>query len=111
MLLALQFCGGIASGFFIPLTLSFILRGIQPRREVGSVAGLDALVDLAHRLLDANKNRIGHVTTGLARRGAEHWVYGRGGLQCRRCGTIISRADQGPGAEARVTFWCPSCQR
>ena len=31
MLLALQFCGGIASGFFIPLTLSFILRGIQPR--------------------------------------------------------------------------------
>jgi endonuclease-8 len=87
------------------------LRGIQPRREVGSVAGLDALVDLAHRLLDANKNRIGHITTGLSRRGAEHWVYGRGGLQCRRCRTIISRADQGLGAEARVTFWCPSCQR
>lgn len=31
MLLALQFMGGLASGFFIPLTLSFILRGIPPR--------------------------------------------------------------------------------
>ncbi|MDB5460023.1 MAG: hypothetical protein JWO72_1764, partial [Caulobacteraceae bacterium] len=31
MLLALQFVGGLASGFFIPLTLSFILRGVPPR--------------------------------------------------------------------------------
>lgn len=30
-LLALQFAGGLASGFFIPLTLSFILRAIPPR--------------------------------------------------------------------------------
>jgi DHA2 family multidrug resistance protein len=29
--LALQFAGGIASGFFIPLTLSFILRTMPPR--------------------------------------------------------------------------------
>jgi DHA2 family multidrug resistance protein len=31
MLLGLQFMGGLASGFFIPLTLSFILRGVPPR--------------------------------------------------------------------------------
>ncbi|HZZ31518.1 MAG TPA: MFS transporter [Phenylobacterium sp.] len=31
MLLGLQFLGGAASGFFIPLTLSFILRGTPPR--------------------------------------------------------------------------------
>ncbi|HEV7386236.1 MAG TPA: MFS transporter, partial [Phenylobacterium sp.] len=31
MLLGLQFMGGLASGFFIPLTLSFILRAIPPR--------------------------------------------------------------------------------
>jgi DHA2 family multidrug resistance protein len=31
MLLGLQFMGGLASGFFIPLTLSFILRGTPPR--------------------------------------------------------------------------------
>lgn len=31
MLLALQFAGGLASGCFIPLTLSFLLRNLQPR--------------------------------------------------------------------------------
>jgi len=31
MVLALQFAGGVASGFFIPLTLSFILRATPPR--------------------------------------------------------------------------------
>ncbi len=31
MLLALQFAGGLASGFFIPLTLSYILRATPPR--------------------------------------------------------------------------------
>jgi endonuclease VIII len=87
------------------------LRGIQPWRPAGQVGDLAGLVELARRLLDANKNRIGHITTGLTQRGAEHWVYGRGGRQCRRCGTIISRADQGPDPETRVTFWCPSCQR
>jgi len=86
------------------------LRGIQPWRPVGDVPGLDALVGLARRLLDANKNRAGHITTGMSQRGAEHWVYGRGGRRCRRCGTAIRRADQGPGPEARVTFWCPACQ-
>jgi DHA2 family multidrug resistance protein len=30
-LLALQFVGGLASGFFIPLTLSYILRAMPPR--------------------------------------------------------------------------------
>jgi endonuclease-8 len=86
------------------------LRGVQPWRPTGEVHDLDALAGLAHRLLDANKNRIGHITTGLSQRGAEHWVYGRGGRPCRRCGTAIKRADQGPDPEARVTFWCPSCQ-
>ncbi len=86
------------------------LRGIQPWRPAGQVGDLDEVVSLAHRLLDANKNRIGHITTGQPQRGAEHWVYGRGGRRCRRCGTAINRADQGPDPEARVTFWCPSCQ-
>jgi DHA2 family multidrug resistance protein len=31
MLLALQFAGGMASGFFIPLTLSYVLRAMPPR--------------------------------------------------------------------------------
>jgi DHA2 family multidrug resistance protein len=31
MLLALQFLGGLASGFFVPLTLGFILRAVPPK--------------------------------------------------------------------------------
>jgi len=37
------------------------------------------------------------------------WVYGRAGQPCRRCGTPIRSRKQ--GRDARVTFWCPECQR
>ena len=82
------------------------LRGIDPWRTVGSVPDLAAVAELARRLLDANKERIGQVTTGNWRRGEETWVYGRRGLPCRRCGTEI-RAE---GQQDRITYWCPSCQ-
>jgi len=36
------------------------------------------------------------------------WVYGRAGLPCRECGTLITRRAQGP--YARLTYWCPRCQ-
>jgi endonuclease VIII len=87
------------------------LRGVDPSRPVGSVDDVPALVSLGHRLLDANKNRIGHVTTGDTRPGREHWVYGRAGKRCRRCGTVIRRGDRGPAGQERVRFWCPNCQR
>ena len=58
------------------------LRGVSPWRPVGQVGGLDTLVHLARRLLDANKDRTGHITTGTARRGEENWVYGRRGRPC-----------------------------
>jgi MFS transporter, DHA2 family, multidrug resistance protein len=38
MMLALQFAGGIASGFFVPLTLSFVLRIMPPRLWAFGVA-------------------------------------------------------------------------
>lgn len=47
-------------------------------------------------------------TTGRADPSARLWVYGRGGEPCRRCGTPISREQQGP--YARSTYWCRSCQ-
>ena len=86
------------------------LRGINPWRPVADIADPAALVELAQRLLDANKNRIGHITTGVSRRGEEHWVYGRGGRPCRRCGTRIKTAARGGDPAERVTFWCPHCQ-
>ncbi len=86
------------------------LRGVSPWRPVGEISDPAAMVRLAHRMLDANKDRIGHITTGSRRRGEEHWVYGRGGRRCRRCGTLIQRAAGGSDPEARITFWCPHCQ-
>jgi endonuclease-8 len=47
-------------------------------------------------------------TTGRADPGARLWVYGRGGQPCRRCGSPIQRAKQGP--HARSTYWCAKCQ-
>jgi endonuclease-8 len=82
------------------------LRGINPWRPVSGVSDLGAVAELARRLLDANKERIGQVTTGNWRRSEETWVYGRRGRPCRRCGTPV----RSEGQQDRVTFWCPSCQ-
>jgi endonuclease-8 len=93
------------------LAETLFLRGVDPSRPVGSVEDLPALVDLGRRLLDANKERLGHVTTGDSRPGRENWVYGRAGRPCRRCGTPIRRGEAGPAGQERLRFWCPSCQR
>lgn len=94
--------------FYMAETL--FLRGVDPSRPVGSVEDLDALAELGRRLLDANKRRAGHVTTGDTRPGRESWVYGRAGRPCRRCGTPIRRGEQGPPGQERLRFWCPNCQ-
>lgn len=87
------------------------LRGISPWRPVAAAGDLPALVSLAQRLLAANRERAGQVTTGVWRRGEETWVYGRAGRPCRRCGTRIRSAEQGGAAQERITFWCPHCQQ
>lgn len=89
---------------------TLFLGGVSPWRPVGEIADLPALVELARRLLDANKDRPGTVTTGDRVRGAALWVYGRAGLPCRRCGTPIRRAELGPALEERTAVWCPRCQ-
>jgi endonuclease VIII len=86
------------------------LRGVSPWRPAGEVAALPELVDLVQRLIDTNKERAGQVTTGVDQPGQQTWVHGRRGRPCRRCGTPIRVADQGPDAAERVTFWCPRCQ-
>jgi len=82
-------------------------------------AALRALVDTARALLRANvapASGAAIVTYSGARRttrrsnpGERLWVYGRGGKPCRRCGTPIEVRATGPGA--RLTYWCPQCQR
>ena len=39
--------------------------------------------------------------------GKFHFVYGRGGQKCKKCGTIIQTAKLG----GRTASFCPSCQR
>jgi endonuclease-8 len=87
---------------------TLFLRGVDPWRPVGEVAELDALVELARSLLDANKDRVDQSTTGARRPGETTWVYGR--RTCRRCGGRVRRAEQGGPAQERITFWCPACQ-
>jgi len=89
---------------------TLFLRGVSPWRPVGEIADLHGLVELARRLLEANKDRAGTVTTGDRARGMQMWVYGRAGEPCRRCGTPIRRAELGPALEERTAVWCPRCQ-
>lgn len=87
------------------------LRGIRPTRTVGEVE-LEPLVDLASRVIRANRDRISRTTTGNDRRGERLWVYSRGGEPCRRCGTRIEHGRLGRNdLELRDTWWCPNCQR
>ncbi len=37
------------------------------------------------------------------------WVYGRARQPCRRCGAPIRVRKH--GTDARVTYWCPTCQK
>jgi endonuclease VIII len=89
---------------------SLFLRGVNPWQPVGDVTHLRELVEIARRLLDANKARPETVTTGYRARGADVWVYGRAGRRCRRCGTLIQKASLGTVTEERLAVWCPNCQ-
>lgn len=85
---------------------TLFLRGVSPWARVGDVTDLPAMVTLAQRLLASNRGRWLQSTTGSLRRAEANYVYGRRAQPCRRCGTLIKKAEQGE----RVTFWCPACQ-
>ncbi|MCV2488425.1 DNA glycosylase [Geodermatophilus sp. YIM 151500] len=89
---------------------SLFLCGVHPWTRVADVADLAALVDRARTLMLVNRDRPEQSTTGDLRRGSDHWVAGRKGRPCRRCGTPILLGDQGPDLQERVTWWCPRCQ-
>lgn len=95
--------------------------GIHPFSKVAVLCEkqIGSLVAAAQKLIRANvvEDSGDSIVTfrGLHRRtthdsdpAASLWVYGRDGEPCRRCGEHIERRLQGP--DARVTFWCPSCQ-
>ncbi|MET1007393.1 MAG: DNA glycosylase, partial [Propionibacteriaceae bacterium] len=88
------------------------LRGYSPWTLMADV-DVAATVALAVRALRHSALTPGayQVTTGRNRRGEEHWVSGRAGQPCRRCGTTILSVPEVPGdRERRRTWWCPRCQ-
>ncbi|MCU1440975.1 MAG: glycosylase [Rhodoglobus sp.] len=86
------------------------LRGVLPTRPVGEVKELEKTVELAKRLMEANKDRPVRTTTGKLR-GDTAWVYGREGRPCFRCGTTIERGELGDTAlQLRDVYWCSHCQ-
>lgn len=89
--------------------LCFMLR-LSPWLPVAELPSAERLVALARKLLDVNKARTARVTTADPRIDHRLWVYGRGGRPCRRCGTPIRVAHQGPVGQERPTYWCPRCQ-
>ncbi|KAB8183470.1 DNA-formamidopyrimidine glycosylase family protein [Microbispora catharanthi] len=86
---------------------------MSPWRPVGSIPQdeLEALVTVAHRLMDASKDAPLPVTTGDPRPGRSLLVYGRARRPCRRCGAPVSGGEMGPQPAERLIYWCPACQR
>jgi endonuclease-8 len=89
---------------------ALFLTGIHPWARVADIPNLEALVERARTLMVANRHHPEQSTTGISRRGQDHWVAGRKGKPCRRCGTPILLGEQGPDTQERVTWWCPQCQ-
>jgi endonuclease-8 len=86
------------------------LAGMWPWTPVGAIAAPGALLD-GVRALMRRQLALGHqATTGDPRRHRRHWVYGRAGRPCRRCGAAIRRHDGGADPYDRDTWWCPTCQ-
>ena len=93
--------------------------GVDPFRPVSSLsdAALERIARIARdqmaaSVLDRAKTltpAIGRRTTRSLNPAARLWVYSRGGKPCRRCGTFIR--SKKTGLDARLTYWCPQCQR
>jgi len=89
---------------------TLFICGVHPWARVADVENLAAVVEKARVLMLANRNHPEQSTTGITRRGEDHWVAGRKGRPCRRCRTPILLGEQGPTTQERVTWWCPTCQ-
>jgi endonuclease-8 len=88
------------------------LRGHNPWTAVAAV-DVTALLELGARALRHSATVPGamQVTTGTRRKGEQHWVAGRAGRPCLRCGTTVQVvAEVSNDPERRRTWWCPNCQ-
>lgn len=88
---------------------SLFLSGVDPRASVREVADLHQLLALAQRLMRMNTEHAVQATTGDSRKGRQWWVMERPGKPCYQCGSPIQM--QNHGTPARLSYWCPQCQK
>jgi endonuclease VIII len=97
------------AGFgLIYVSETLFLRGVSPHASIRDIEDLEALVQTGRALMGANRDRGAQASTGDLRQ--QHYVYGRGGRPCLRCGTRINYGRQRSGRYERDAFWCPHCQ-
>jgi len=115
LLLSQRVAAGIGNVYKSDL---LFMRRVDPWAEVASLGDdlLDATYRDAHRLLRKNLTTTRRITAPRFLRhardrtpGAGLWVYGRNRRPCRECGGLVQMARQ--GEHARLTYWCPECQR
>jgi endonuclease-8 len=77
--------------------------GLDPWRPVGGVEEREVLaaVEFAREQMRESARKGFHTRPRA--------VYGREGLPCPRCGTLVR--CRGQGDDNRTTYWCPGCQR
>lgn len=87
---------------------SLFLAGVNPFLPVSALDDrtLTRIVRTAMREMHRSVRDGTGAVDGRAR--GRYWVYRRSGQACRRCGTLITMARQGP--MRRSTYWCPRCQ-
>lgn len=91
---------------------ALFLEGLPPWAAAADLrpGAVAALVDRVHRLLDVGRRSVVQSTTGSGRRGSTHYVHGRSGRPCLRCGTTVRVAMIGEPPRERTMFYCPTCQ-
>ena len=91
---------------------SLFLERIGPWTAAADLGAerIGALVARAHRLLDVSRHHAVQSSTGVRRKGEEHYVHARSGRPCRRCGDPVRVAMIGPPGRERTMFYCPTCQ-
>lgn len=92
------------------------IAGVHPATPVGET-DVGHILDIARKIMWANRDAPVRVTTGVRRAGETTYVFGRNRKPCRRCGTFIVKGVLGgvdaggdDGELERVIWWCPNCQ-
>lgn len=88
------------------------LHRLHPETPLGRIDDetLTRIYQSARNLMQQNRVRAMRKTTdsGLSER-PRHWVYGRAGRPCLKCGELI--VYRRLGRTYRGTHWCPACQK